>query len=611
MDVKEKLENNNEFVKSKMIDEAYFTFSILAFFSIILVTFRAIEIGFTLSYFVQLPIAISVWLSYFYRTKLSTEYKTYKLIAALVLILIAGLFNFGFFASTKHYLILLPVISSFLLPPKTTIKLFIVLLLIYSGFGLAFLNGWINLKINPNDFVNKQSTWLVDIFVISGSAWIILRIVQQYYSVLNNQYDTITKINEDLSDKEEKQRVLFESMNEAVFLIENDVVVDCNTEAKKLFGEKINNELISNIFPRMQSSGRETHLIWDEKINEIKQGNKPAFTLNLITNQDKEAICDIGLNQLELKHHTYIQVIIRDITQRKKREDELRQYRIELEKRSIELQLINEDLKKSNQQLQDKNLDLENTLDILNKAKVQLVESEKMASIGILTAGVAHEINNPLNFIKTGLYGIESIIEDDELTDSSEIKKEIKSIASKMGIGVDKVAEIVKSLNHFSRNNQLEFQKCSLNKILSNCLSILNHEYKNKVAIKQTYLKNNIDLFGNESKLHQVFLNLILNSIQSIETTGEIEIDSKLHQNEAIITITDTGKGIPEEFKNKIFDPFFTTKPAGKGTGLGLSIVLQIIKDHQGDITFASAEGKGTLVTLILPTAQTANDRKD
>jgi signal transduction histidine kinase len=611
MDVKEKLENNNEFVKSKMINEAFFTFSILAFFSIILVTFRAIESGFTLSYFVQLPIAINIWLIYFYRNKLSTEHKTYNLVAALTLILIAGLFNFGFFASTKHYLILLPVISSFLLSPKSTIKLFIVLLIIYSGFGLAFIKGWIDLKINPTDFVNKQSTWLVDILVITGSSWTILRIVQQYYFVLSNQYDTITKINEDLSDREEKQRVLFESMNEAVFLLENDIVIDCNAEAKKLFGEKIYKELIYNIFPRLQSSGRETHLIWEEKINEIKQGIKLPFTLNLKTSQDKEAFCDIGLNELELKHHTYIQVIIRDITQRKKREDQLRQYRIELEKRSIELQLINEDLKKSNEQLQDKNLDLENTLDILNKAKVQLVESEKMASIGILTAGVAHEINNPLNFIKTGLYGIESIIEDDDLTDTTEIKQEIKSIVLKMGIGVDKVAEIVKSLNHFSRNNQLEFQKCSLNKILINCLSILNHEFKNKIAIKQTFLKNNIELLGNESKLHQVFLNLILNSIQSIETTGEIEINSKLNQNEAIITITDNGKGIPEAFKNKIFDPFFTTKPAGKGTGLGLSIVMQIIKDHHGDITFASAEGKGTAITLILPTAQTADARKD
>ena len=611
MDVKEKLENNNEFVKSKMINEAFFTFSILAFFSIILVTFRAIESGFTLSYFVQLPIAINIWLIYFYRNKLSTEHKTYNLVAALTLILIAGLFNFGFFASTKHYLILLPVISSFLLSPKSTIKLFIVLLIIYSGFGLAFIKGWIDLKINPTDFVNKQSTWLVDILVITGSSWTILRIVQQYYFVLSNQYDTITKINEDLSDREEKQRVLFESMNEAVFLLENDIVIDCNAEAKKLFGEKIYKELIYNIFPRLQSSGRETHLIWEEKINEIKQGIKLPFTLNLKTSQDKEAFCDIGLNELELKHHTYIQVIIRDITQRKKREDQLRQYRIELEKRSIELQQINEDLKKSNEQLQDKNLDLENTLDILNKAKVQLVESEKMASIGILTAGVAHEINNPLNFIKTGLYGIESIIEDDDLTDTTEIKQEIKSIALKMGIGVDKVAEIVKSLNHFSRNNQLEFQKCSLNKILINCLSILNHEFKNKIAIKQTFLKNNIELLGNESKLHQVFLNLILNSSQSIETTGEIEINSKLNQNEAIITITDNGKGIPEAFKNKIFDPFFTTKPAGKGTGLGLSIVMQIIKDHHGDITFASAEGKGTAITLILPTAQTADARKD
>ena len=309
----------------------------------------------------------------------------------------------------------------------------------------------------------------------------------------------------------------------------------------------------------------------------------------------------MNLNLLVLKHKNYYQLIIRDITQRKKKEDELRQYRIELEKRSIELQLMNEDLIKSNQKLQDKNLDLENALDIVNKAKAQLVESEKMASIGILTAGVAHEINNPLNFIKSGLYGIEAILEDDEIKDTTELKNEINSTISKMAIGVEKVAEIVKSLNHFSRNNQIEIQDCSLEKILNNCLSILNHELKNRVAVKNTFLQPNILVQGNESKLHQVFLNLILNAIQSIEGNGEIEITSKILQNEVIITLKDTGKGIPEDVKSKIFDPFFTTKVAGQGTGLGLSIVLQIIKEHKGDISFDSIVGKGTTVTLILP----------
>ena len=600
----EKLETHNDEVKSRMIDDALWVFSILAAFSVIVVTFRAIQFGFTISYFIQLPIAIFVWLINYYKNRLGVKSKTSFLIACLVVILIAGLSNFGLLASTKHYLILLPVIASFLLSQKSTLKLFIILLIVYVVFAWAFINGWLEIKVDIYKYSTSYAAWLIDLFLISGAAWIILRIVNLYYTLLNEQYATISNINEVISDKEEIQRVLFESMNEAVLLLEGDKIINCNSEAKRIFGKNISNKETAKVqllFPKIQHSGLDTDHIWNEKINEVKLGYKPSFVMSLKSDSGAIIICEMNLNLLVLKHKNYYQLIIRDITQRKKKEDELRQYRIELEKRSIELQLMNEDLIKSNQKLQDKNLDLENALDIVNKAKAQLVESEKMASIGILTAGVAHEINNPLNFIKSGLYGIEAILEDDEIKDTTELKNEINSTISKMAIGVEKVAEIVKSLNHFSRNNQIEIQDCSLEKILNNCLSILNHELKNRVAVKSTFLQPNIMVQGNESKLHQVFLNLILNAIQSIEGNGEIEITSKILQNEVIITLKDTGKGIPEDVKSKIFDPFFTTKVAGQGTGLGLSIVLQIIKEHKGDISFDSIVGKGTTVTLILP----------
>jgi signal transduction histidine kinase len=610
MKVKERLEIHNELVRSKMINEALWSFSILAAISVALISFRAIQFGLTLSFFVQIPIAIGVWFTYYNRDKFSTKFKTYKLIASLIVILTVGMYNFSLLASTKHYLILLPVICSFLLPPKSTIKVFLILLFIYASFGLAYVKGWLKITFNPAEFISDPSTWIIDIFLISGAAFIILQIVKQYYQLLNEQYDIISKKNEEIRDKEETQRVLFESMNESVLLIKDDLIIDYNAEAGRFFGQRLdrNKEIhILSLFPKTQSNGKESKQIWENKLLELEKGNKPNFSVTLNRSSEMASICEVGLNLLELKHENYIQVIMKDITQRKKREDELRQYRIELEKRTLELQSINEDLKKSNRKLQEKNIDLENALDTLNKAKVQLIESEKMASIGILTAGVAHEINNPLNFIKSGLYGIESLIEDEEMIDSKALKNEINSITSKMNIGVEKVAEIVKSLNHFSRNNQTEFQPCSLNKILTNCLSILNHELKNKVAVKQSFLENDIELFGNESKLHQVFLNLMLNSIQSIEKTGEIEIKSRRYKEEAIISISDTGKGIPESVKSKIFDPFFTTKPAGQGTGLGLSIVLQIVKDHKGDINFASSPGDGTTATIILPAIRKEN----
>ncbi|MFY8021872.1 MAG: ATP-binding protein [Bacteroidia bacterium] len=602
----EKLETHNDDVKSKMIDDTLWVFSILAALSLLFVSIRAFEIGFTFSYFIQFPIAACVWSINFYKQKLKTLTKTYLLIGFLVLILTGGLSNFGLLASTKLYLILIPVIASFLLSQQTTLKLFIVLLAIYMFFAISYVNGWLQYNFDLNKYSTSAIAWLIDLLLIAGSSWIILRIVSLYYRVLNEQYALISNINEEISDKEEIQRVLFESMNEAVFLLEGNNIINCNKEAKRIFGKRVTQDhqpMIQSLFPKLQQSGIETESIWNDKIKEVNLGLKPSFILNLSNEYGTIFTCELNLNLLELKHKIYYQLIVRDITQRKKKEDELRQYRIELEKRSIELQLMNEDLIKSNQKLQDKNLDLENALDIVNKAKVQLVESEKMASIGILTAGVAHEINNPLNFIKSGIYGIEAILEDDEIKDPEELKNEINSTISKMAIGVEKVAEIVKSLNHFSRNNQTEFQSCLLEKILQNCLAILNHELKNRIAVKTSFIQPDIRVYGNESKLHQVFLNLILNAIQSIEGNGEIEIDVKMHQQEVIIIIKDSGKGIPDEVKSKIFDPFFTTKVAGQGTGLGLSIVLQIIKEHKGDISYDSTLGKGTTVTLILPSS--------
>ena len=191
------------------------------------------------------------------KNRLGVKSKTSFLIACLIVILIAGLSNFGLLASTKHYLILLPVIASFLLSQKSTLKLFIILLIVYVVFAWAFINGWLEIKVDIYKYSTSYAAWLIDLFLISGAAWIILRIVNLYYTLLNEQYATISNINEVISDKEEIQRVLFESMNEAVLLLEGDKIINCNSEAKRIFGKNISNKETAKVqllFPKIQHS---------------------------------------------------------------------------------------------------------------------------------------------------------------------------------------------------------------------------------------------------------------------------------------------------------------------------------------------------------------------
>jgi len=253
--------------------------------------------------------------------------------------------------------------------------------------------------------------------------------------------------------------------------------------------------------------------------------------------------------------------------------------------------------------LVDQKEELSETLQELKKAQSQLIESEKMASLGILTAGVAHEINNPLNFIQAGIYGIESFFEENTTcTTFCNNHPEILGLIDKMKIGVSRVSGIVTSLNHFSRQTESKSENCNIHNIIDHCLLILNHQYKFKVEINKEYAERHFIVKGNEGKLHQVFLNIIGNAIQAIEEKGEIYIKTTVKPDHSAILIKDNGCGIKDDYLNRIFDPFFTTKEPGFGTGLGLSITYGIIKEHDGNIEINSQYGKGTEVVISFST---------
>jgi len=248
-----------------------------------------------------------------------------------------------------------------------------------------------------------------------------------------------------------------------------------------------------------------------------------------------------------------------------------------------------------NKALQEKNETIASTLTELTETRDQLIQTEKMASLGVLTAGINHEINNPLNFMVGGLENLRSFKEKHK-------NKEVDDFFFVFEEGIARIKRIVNSLSHFSYYSSTENEDCDLQFIIENCINILNHKLKNRIEVTRDFDSRAV-IKGNSSQLHQVFLNIISNAAQSINDEGTIEIFSRYDEknNEIKVAIKDSGSGIPEEIRNRIFDPFFTTKEPGVGTGLGLSISYKIVKEHGGEIEVETPESGGTQFTIALP----------
>lgn len=243
--------------------------------------------------------------------------------------------------------------------------------------------------------------------------------------------------------------------------------------------------------------------------------------------------------------------------------------------------------------LTKKNQELRRSLTELKATTQKLVQSEKMASLGIMSAGVAHEINNPLNFIKGG---VDLLYE--KLGHSSEHVPYLKAIEE----GVKRASSIVHGMRHFSRSTSSMDEECDLHAIIENCLVMLQHRFKYRVKITKDYADSrSLNFIGNEGKIHQAILNIFSNAEQAIKGRGEIIIKTKAKKKNIILIISDSGEGISEENLKRISDPFFTTKPIGEGTGLGLAISYQIIHEHGGKVSVVSRISIGTEFTITLP----------
>lgn len=241
--------------------------------------------------------------------------------------------------------------------------------------------------------------------------------------------------------------------------------------------------------------------------------------------------------------------------------------------------------------LATKNRLLGESMKELQETTQKLIQSEKMASLGVMSAGVAHEINNPLNFIKGGIN-----ILSRKLEGVDEYEPFIQAIDE----GVSRATSIVSSLGHFSRETSARDEECDLHSVIENCLVMLQHKLKYKVLVEKKYSSaSHLKIIGNEGQLHQAILNIISNAEQAINERGTIKIETKAKRGHIMLSIEDTGEGISKENLTKISDPFFTTKPVGKGTGLGLSITFKIVKEHGGKISITSTPGEGTKFSIL------------
>jgi len=292
----------------------------------------------------------------------------------------------------------------------------------------------------------------------------------------------------------------------------------------------------------------------------------------------------------------------------------------ELEQKTDHLAEQREELAAQNQMLQD-------AFNRLRESQAQLLQAEKMASLGQLTAGIAHEINNPINYVNSGIGIIKDITShfDKILSEYNKIdpanvaedfnkinsmhksmlleekQHELQTLFEVVQNGIDRVTKIVGGLQQFSRKSKGELKRVNINEVLEQNLLLLSYDLKDRVEISTNLDQDLPTILCDPLEIGQVFFNILLNGAQAIDGHGKIMIQTSTTDHHIFVRIQDTGRGIPKEFISKTFDPFFTTKEVGKGTGLGLSISLSIIKRLNGEINVESESGRGSKFTVKLP----------
>lgn len=427
----------------------------------------------------------------------------------------------------------------------------------------------------------------------------------------------------ELDHSREDARLIIAAANDAfVSMDENGRITDWNRGAENILGwsraEAIGRPVAETIIPRQY---REKHSQGLSRFVRTGEGVVTGKTLELsaLHRDGHEFPIEITIWSIQETERRQFHAFIRDISERKKTEEELHKTYRELERREAASR--------------DAFLDLQKSHEELKQLQTQLVQSEKLASIGQLAAGVAHEINNPVGFIKNNMDVLEQYItaygqilrmvdnlktalgqenwekarlaakEMDEFEkeiDLDYIINDIDKLLQHNQRGLERVQKIVMDLSTFAREDKDSMELVKMEEVIDSILSIVYNELKYKAVLKKDYGETSL-VRCNAQRLGQVFINLLMNAVQAIEEQGTIGVKSCIRGKFVCVEVSDTGKGIEEKNLKKIFDPFFTTKPAGQGTGLGLSVSYEIVKKYGGEIKVQSRPGEGTTFTVMMP----------
>jgi len=404
------------------------------------------------------------------------------------------------------------------------------------------------------------------------------------------------KVESELQESEKRFMSVMDASPDPVLLAADGKYCECNQAAVRMFGYSSRQDILmshpSKFSPAIQPDGRDSFEKANEMMKIVNERGFHRFEWVHHKADGEDLPSEVSLTLITLKGKNMIYGVVRDISLIKQNELALK------------------------------------------SSQAQLLQSEKLASIGQLAAGIAHEINNPIGFISNnmeilqeyiGKYtkilgiveniklqisdgdiekakaGVDKLTELEDEVDLDFIKNDINKLLEQSGQGLERVRKIVLDLSIFTRKENAEnMDLIKIEEVMDSILSIVSNELKYKAELIKEY--GDIPLIrGNAQQLGQVFINLLVNAGQAIEEKGKIIIKTYQQDGYVCIDVSDTGKGIQEENLKKIFDPFFTTKPVGKGTGLGLTVSHEIIKKHGGEIRVKSKIGEGTTFTVMLP----------
>jgi PAS domain S-box-containing protein len=394
---------------------------------------------------------------------------------------------------------------------------------------------------------------------------------------------------------EEKYRLLVNNAGDAIFILQDDTLKFSNPKTHEITGYSTEELAKIQLADLIHPEDRKKVL---QKYQTILSGKKypDALSFRIISKTGKEVWTQLNTTPITWEGKPAALNFLRDISQLKQAEEE---------KKRIEAQLL---------------------------------YSEKMASIGQLAAGVAHEINNPTGFVSSNLKTLSDYIQDlsdltkeyrevveklkqnpdgdGSQTDVSEQVKRIAALEKEIDLdfvlkdifelieesieGTERIKKIVLDLKDFAHPGEDKPNFADINQSMDSTVNVVWNELKYKADVAKDYGDlPRVQCYP--QLLNQVFMNLLVNAAQSIEEHGEIKIKTRANNGYVEIKVSDTGSGIPKENLPRIFDPFFTTKEVGKGTGLGLNVAYNIVKKHQGKIDVKSDVGKGTTFTIRIP----------